>query len=83
MLCLQLHKEQKRSYTKQIYRQLRQKILEGELKSGDRLPSTREMSEELKVARNTVLTAYTAGFGGLRAESARLRPLRQRRRPKG
>jgi len=58
MLRLELHKELKRSYTKQIYRQLRQKILEGELKPGERLPSTREMSEELKVARNTVLTAY-------------------------
>ena len=53
-----MDKENRRSYSKQIYRQLRSRILNGELQTGDPLPSTRELSMELHVARNTVLTAY-------------------------
>lgn len=58
MLFLRIDKEHKRSYARQIYIQLRQKILNGELNSGEILPSTRELSNELHVSRNTVLTAY-------------------------
>lgn len=58
MLFIKLEREHKRSFTKQIYQQLRKQILYGELKYGERLPSTRELSKELHVSRNTVLTAY-------------------------
>lgn len=58
MLYLELDKGQKRSVTNQIYRQLREKILSGELISSRRLPSSRELAKELQVARNTVLTAF-------------------------
>ncbi len=58
MLFIELDKEKKRSITNQIYTQLREKILRGELKSGERLPSTRELSKDLHVARNTLLTAF-------------------------
>lgn len=58
MLYLELDKSKKRLVKLQIYHQLREKILTGELKSGLRLPSTRELSSELNVSRNTVLSAY-------------------------
>lgn len=55
MLFIAIDKERKRSITSQIYAQLRKKILCGELKSGERLPSTRALSKDLEVSRNTVL----------------------------
>lgn len=58
MLFVRLAKEEKRSYAKQIYRDIRERILRGSLKQGDVLPSTRELSGELSVSRNTVLAAY-------------------------
>jgi len=58
MLYINIKKEEKRSYTKQIYKEIREKILKGELKEGTALPSTRELSVELSMSRNTVLTAY-------------------------
>ncbi|MDO4323804.1 MAG: PLP-dependent aminotransferase family protein [Lachnospiraceae bacterium] len=58
MLYLSLDENKKRSYTKQIYMEIRKKILSGELKSGEMLPSSRDLSNELSVARNTVLSAY-------------------------
>ena len=45
-------------YHRQIYGQLRQAILEGRLRSGDRLPSTRDLAAKLGLARNTVARAY-------------------------
>lgn len=58
MLYLSLDKTQTRSYAKQIYREIRTKILSGELAAGQPLPSSRDLSRGLSVARNTVLTAY-------------------------
>lgn len=58
MLFVNLQKEEKRSYAKQIYRDIREKILKGGLEGGAVLPSTRELSGELSVSRNTVLAAY-------------------------
>src|SRR5262249_2892142 len=47
-----------RDITRQIYRQLRERILDGRLKSGDRLPASRELAEELAVARKTITNVY-------------------------
>lgn len=58
MLFIELDRTHERTYAKQIYVQIRKKIISGLLKAGDRLPSTRELSKGLGVARNTVLTAY-------------------------
>lgn len=58
MIFIEFNKEMKLSYKIQIYNQIRTKILNGHLKSGERLPSTRELSNELQVSRNTVLAAY-------------------------
>ncbi len=55
---LNLDDTKKRSLTKQIYGEIRGKILSGELEAGQSLPSSRDLSRELCVARNTVLTAY-------------------------
>jgi GntR family transcriptional regulator / MocR family aminotransferase len=44
--------------THQIYSSLREAILSGRLRAGDRLPPTRALARELEVARLTVATAY-------------------------
>ncbi|HET9276257.1 MAG TPA: PLP-dependent aminotransferase family protein [Gemmatimonadales bacterium] len=43
---------------RQIYRGLRQAILDGRLRPGQRIPSTRVLADELDVSRLPVLTAY-------------------------
>lgn len=42
----------------QLYDQLRQEILGGQLRPGERLPSTRGLASQLGIARNTVSLAY-------------------------
>lgn len=42
----------------QIYRALRDLILSGTLASGARIPSSRMLADDLRVSRNTVLTAF-------------------------
>jgi GntR family transcriptional regulator/MocR family aminotransferase len=42
----------------QIYRQLLDAVLDGRLRSGERLPPTRELARRLEVSRNTVGVAY-------------------------
>jgi len=42
----------------QIFESIRQQILRGQLKSGTLLPSTRILSQQLGVSRNTVVRAY-------------------------
>jgi len=44
--------------SKQICIRIRELILSGELKNGERLPSTRIMAKELKINRATVAQAY-------------------------
>lgn len=46
------------SLYRQIYDQMRTAILEGRLRAGAKLPSTRSLAQELAVARNTVIGAY-------------------------
>lgn len=43
---------------RQIYRGLRDAILSGKLRSGERLPSSRELAEQLHVSRTVVLLAF-------------------------
>ena len=43
---------------RQLYNELRAAILDHRLPAGTRLPSTRQMAEDLSVSRNTVLNAY-------------------------
>jgi GntR family transcriptional regulator / MocR family aminotransferase len=43
---------------RQLHRALRQAIAQGRLREGAKLPSTRELAQQLSLARNTVLLAY-------------------------
>lgn len=58
MLWIKISRSSKTTLVKQIFEQLRDKILRNELKSGERLPSTRSLSEELNVSRNTIVDVY-------------------------
>ncbi|MBC9786189.1 PLP-dependent aminotransferase family protein [Heliobacterium chlorum] len=44
--------------TRQIYQSLKEQITRGYIPSGEALPSTRELAEQLGVSRNTVCEAY-------------------------
>ena len=44
--------------TRQLYEALRQRVLEGGLVSGTRLPATRELAAALSISRNSVVRAY-------------------------
>src|SRR4051812_19639127 len=52
---------------RQVYEHLRQAILSGRLRPGEKLPSTRQVAVRLRVARNTIARAYDdlAGEGYL------------------
>jgi GntR family transcriptional regulator / MocR family aminotransferase len=58
---------------RQVYRGLRQAILAGRFRSGDKLPSTRELAGQLGISRTVVLLAYdqlvAEGFAGGRGGS--------------
>lgn len=41
-----------------LYEQLKQQILSGNMKAGQRLPATRELAAEYQISRNTVINAY-------------------------
>jgi len=43
---------------RQLYARLREKILTGEFRAGEKLPSTREMAQELGISRTVTLLAY-------------------------
>ncbi len=43
---------------RQLYLALRQQILEGQLRPGTRLPSSRALANQLELSRNTVLASY-------------------------
>lgn len=58
MLWIPLDKTSGKPLTRQIYEQIKKKILSGSLKGGEKLPSTRLLSAELQVSRNVVIEAY-------------------------
>ncbi len=43
---------------RQLYRQIRERILRRELSAGDRLPATRDLAQQLELNRATVTSAY-------------------------
>jgi GntR family transcriptional regulator / MocR family aminotransferase len=44
--------------SRQVYRGLREAVLSGAFRAGERLPSTRELAETLRISRTVVLLAY-------------------------
>jgi GntR family transcriptional regulator/MocR family aminotransferase len=55
---LGLDPKRQRSLQAQLSGQLRQLIQAGDLVAGERLPSTRELANDLRVSRNTIVAAY-------------------------
>ncbi|WP_162618580.1 MocR-like pyridoxine biosynthesis transcription factor PdxR [Pedobacter yulinensis] len=53
-----LERNKQQSLGRQLYTQLRNALLGGMLRPGDRLPSTRDLAVELGIARNTVLHVF-------------------------
>jgi GntR family transcriptional regulator/MocR family aminotransferase len=47
-----------RGHRDEIYRQIREAVLDGRLRDGDLLPPTRELAQRLAVSRTTVTAAY-------------------------
>ncbi|HDR7707888.1 TPA: PLP-dependent aminotransferase family protein [Bacillus thuringiensis] len=62
MLWIPIDRSLDISLIRQVYHQIRERILNGELQSGDKLPATRELSSELGVSRNVILEAYDQLF---------------------
>lgn len=53
-----LNKEDNTSLYIQLYKQIKEKIFGGHLKTGTRLPSSRQLANDLQISRNTVEMAY-------------------------
>jgi GntR family transcriptional regulator / MocR family aminotransferase len=58
MIFITIDRSQSISLTQQIYDQVRNGILEKQLKEGEKLPSSRELAGSIGVSRNIVLEAY-------------------------
>ena len=58
MILINLDENTRKPKYKQIIEQIIDKINKGILKPGDRLPSTRNLSESLEINRTTVSSAY-------------------------
>ena len=58
MWGIELQRQCEISLSRQIYNTLRDGILDGRIKPGEAMPSTRELAKQLTVSRNTVCEAY-------------------------
>lgn len=58
MIHINLNREDKMSLSRQIYRSVKESILNGKIPGGTKLPSSRELAGELHVARNVVIEGY-------------------------
>ena len=58
-MWITIDRQSQLTLARQIYKQICQMILNGTLESGHRLPSTRKLSSDLSVSRNTVIEAYS------------------------
>jgi GntR family transcriptional regulator/MocR family aminotransferase len=57
-LDLHISLDDRKRVSAQVYRQIRDAILDGRLRARETLPSSRELARRLRVSRNTVLLAY-------------------------
>ena len=48
----------KQGLSRQLYQALRQRVLDGRLSSGSRLPASRDLATALGISRNSVVRAY-------------------------
>ncbi len=58
MWGIELDRASEQPLKRQIYQKLKERIMSGQIKSNDALPSTRELSQFLGVSRNTVGESY-------------------------
>lgn len=58
MIWIRVNKESRVPMIRQLYSQIRERILSGQLLSTTRLPSSRELAYQLDISRNVVLEAY-------------------------
>lgn len=58
MLWLTIDRTSDVPLIRQVYQEVRRRILNGELQAGQRLPATRELAANLSVSRNVILEAY-------------------------
>ena len=58
MIHIQISRESHDSLSRQIYNSIKEYILSGTLKQGEKLPSSRELAKYLNVARNVVIESY-------------------------
>jgi GntR family transcriptional regulator / MocR family aminotransferase len=58
LMLISIEREHDTTLTKQVYEQIRSKILQKELKECERLPSTRELARTLGISRNITIEAY-------------------------
>ncbi|WP_249678887.1 PLP-dependent aminotransferase family protein [Pseudomonas abieticivorans] len=50
--------DRRRGLSRQLYQALRQRVLEGQLGGGTRMPASRDLAAALGISRNTVMRAY-------------------------
>jgi len=50
--------DRRQGLTRQLYEALRQRVLDGRLAGGTRLPATRDLAAALSISRNSVVRAY-------------------------
>lgn len=55
---MKIYQNSKEPLYKQIYEQFREQILKGELKSGEYLPSIRQLAADLRISVITTMKAY-------------------------
>ena len=60
---ISINKNQGVTIHDQLYEQLKNGIYDGMLRSGERMPSSREMSAEFKISRNAILHGTAIGEG--------------------
>ncbi|MBN3253848.1 MULTISPECIES: PLP-dependent aminotransferase family protein [Pectobacterium] len=58
LLLQRLANQQDGALNKRLYDSIRLAILDGAIAAGERLPSSRDLAQQLSLSRNTVLTAY-------------------------
>lgn len=58
MIHIDINRESAIFLSKQIYQSIKESILSGTVQPGEKLPSSRELSKYLNVARNVVIESY-------------------------
>lgn len=62
-MWITIDKKSDRPLMRQLYEQIKDLILDGQLASDEKLPSTRQLAADLGISRSTVLDAYNQVFG--------------------